>query len=488
MALGPARATMDLQRRAPRNLRRHLERATVRLLVLLAADLTAFAVLRQVYRLVGEGEALGALVARPIETLLPAGYLDGWQFAVALIVGLFVTGNYRPGDARRAPKRLLAGCLLATALPLWAALWHRGLGLVAAQFAVTTSVVWVALVAFRFALEVVDARVVGRTPASSRTLLVGPAEECRALAARRAFAPRGEHAVLGYLDSAAPAHPTALGSLIDLPALIQQYRVESIVVCGHLADDDLGEVVEQAITAGCHVFSVPRVFEVAGVQPSVVWKRDQPLVELTAQTLKAQQFAVKRVVDFLGATVGLVTLAPLFLAVAALIKLASPGPVLFRQRRTGLGGRPFRILKFRTMVDGAEALKPALAHLSYSRDPRLFKIRADPRVSRVGHWLRRWSLDELPQLWNVLRGEMSLVGPRPFVETDLEYYEARHFGRLVAKPGITGLWQVNGRSDIVDFEEVVALDTRYVREWSLWLDLKILFRTIPVVVRRKGAV
>ena len=479
---------MDLQRRAPRNLRRHLERATVRLLVLLTADLAAFAVLRELYRLAGAGEALGAFVAQLIETLLPAGYLDGWQYAAALIIGLCVTGNYGPGDARRAPKRLLAGCLLATALPLWAALWHRGLGLVTVQFAVTTSVVWIALVAFRFALDVVDARVVGRAPASSRTLLVGPAEECRALAARRAFAPRGEHAVLGYVDSAAPAHPTALGSLIDLPALIQQYRVESVVVCGHMADGDLGDVVGQAITAGCHVFSVPRAFEVAGVQPSVVWKRDQPLIELTAQTLKAQQFAVKRVVDFLGASIGLVALAPLFLGVAALIELDSPGPVLFRQRRTGLGGRPFRILKFRTMVDGAEALKPALAHLSYSADPRLFKIRADPRVSRVGHWLRRWSLDELPQLWNVLRGEMSLVGPRPFVETDLEYYEARHFGRLVAKPGITGLWQVNGRSDIVDFEEVVALDTRYVREWSLWLDLKILFRTIPVVVRRKGAV
>src|SRR2546426_8984748 len=147
VALGPARATMDLQRRAPRNLRRHLERATVRLLVLLAADLAAFAVLRELYRLAGEGEALGAPVARPIETLLPAGYLDGWQYAAALIIGLFFTGNYGPGGARPRPKRLLAGCLLATALPLWAALWHRDLGLVAAPFAVTTSLAWIALLA-----------------------------------------------------------------------------------------------------------------------------------------------------------------------------------------------------------------------------------------------------------------------------------------------------------------------------------------------------
>src|SRR2546427_726491 len=174
-----------------------------------------------------------------------------------------------PAHAGRAPRRRLAGCLLATALPLWAALWHRGLGLVAAQYAVTASVVWIALVTVRLALDVVDARVVGRAPASSRTLLIGPAAECRALAARRAFAPRGEHAVLGYVDSAAPAHPTALGSLIDLPALMQQYRVESVVVCGHMADSDLGEVVEQAITAGGHGFSLPRAFEVRGIQPSL---------------------------------------------------------------------------------------------------------------------------------------------------------------------------------------------------------------------------
>src|SRR5438128_646664 len=484
----PARATMDLQRRAPRNLRRHLERATVRLLVLVTADLAAFALLRELYRLVGEGEALGALVARPIETLLPAGYLDGWQYAAALVIGLFVTGNYGPGDARRAPRRLLAGCLLATALPLWAALWHRGLGLVAAQYAVTTSVVWIALVAVRFALDLVDARVVGRTPASSRTLLVGPAEECRALAARRAFAPRGEHAVLGYVDSAAPAHPTALGSLIDLPALIQRYHAESVVVCGHIADGDLGDVVEQAITAGCHVFAVPRAFEVAGVQPSVVWKRTQPLVELSTQTLKAQQFAVKRVVDVVGAVVGLVTLAPLFLAVAALIELDSPGPVVFRQRRTGLGGRPFLILKFRTMRNGAHALQRDLKHLSSASDPRIFKMAGDPRVSRVGRWLRRWAIDELPQLWNVLKGEMSLVGPRPFVETDFSCYASHHFHRLGAKPGITGLWQVRRRSDTVDFEEVIELDTQYIREWSLWLDAKILLLTLPAVIRGKGIV
>ena len=146
------------------------------------------------------------------------------------------------------------------------------------------------------------------------------------------------------------------------------------------------------------------------------------------------------------------------------------------------------MLKLRTMIDGAEEMKPLVAHLNHSGDPRLFKIPNDPRVSRVGKWMRRWSLDELPQLFNVLRGEMSLVGPRPFPESDFTEYQIHHFKRLGAKPGITGLWQVSGRSDIVDFEEVVNLDIRYVRDWSLLLDLKILLMTIPAVIRRQGAV
>jgi lipopolysaccharide/colanic/teichoic acid biosynthesis glycosyltransferase len=145
------------------------------------------------------------------------------------------------------------------------------------------------------------------------------------------------------------------------------------------------------------------------------------------------------------------------------------------------------MLKFRTMREGADQEKAALAHLNHTGDPRLFKIPDDPRVTRLGRHLRRWSLDELPQLWNVFRGDMSLVGPRPFFESDLAGYAEHHFVRLRVKPGITGLWQVSGRSAVVDFEEVVRLDREYVSRWSLWLDLKILALTIPAVVRKVGA-
>jgi len=175
------------------------------------------------------------------------------------------------------------------------------------------------------------------------------------------------------------------------------------------------------------------------------------------------------------------------LAIALAIKLDSPGPVLFGQMRVGLGGRRFRMLKFRTMRNGADAQKGSVAHLNHTGDSRLFKIPNDPRVTRLGRVLRRWSLDELPQLWNVLVGDMSLIGPRPFFEADLLGYEDHHFRRLGAKPGITGLWQVRGRSSVVDFEQVVRLDREYIEDWSLWLDLQILAGTVPAVLRRSGA-
>jgi exopolysaccharide biosynthesis polyprenyl glycosylphosphotransferase len=226
---------------------------------------------------------------------------------------------------------------------------------------------------------------------------------------------------------------------------------------------------------------------VAGVTPRVVWQNDHPFIRLNTPALKGQHLLIKRVMDLVGAGVGMVLLSPVFLAIAVAIKLDSRGPIFFRQERVGLGGRRFRMLKFRSMRTGADQEKAKLQHLNQTGDPRLFKIPDDPRITRVGRFLRRWSLDELPQLWNVFRGDMSLVGPRPFFESDLATYEEHHFRRLGAKPGITGLWQVKGRSSVVDFEEVVRLDREYIERWSVGMDLKILAMTLPAVMRRTGA-
>jgi lipopolysaccharide/colanic/teichoic acid biosynthesis glycosyltransferase len=235
------------------------------------------------------------------------------------------------------------------------------------------------------------------------------------------------------------------------------------------------------------VLAVPRAAEIAGVHPTTVWRRGQPLVQLTAPSLRVPQLVVKRALDLIGGTMGLVVLSPLLAILAVLVKLESRGPAFFAQERVGRGGRLFKIFKLRTMVDGAEAKRDGLLAQSVYGDPRLFKMPGDPRMTRTGRWLRRTSLDELPQLLNVLKGEMSLVGPRPPLPSEVALYEAHHYARFDVKPGITGPWQVAGRNQVTEFEKVVALESEYIRDWSLGTDLTILLRTVPAVLRMNGA-
>jgi lipopolysaccharide/colanic/teichoic acid biosynthesis glycosyltransferase len=194
--------------------------------------------------------------------------------------------------------------------------------------------------------------------------------------------------------------------------------------------------------------------------------------------------ALKRAFDLIGATVLLIVLAPLWLTISLLIKMDSPGPILFRQRRIGQYGVPFRMLKFRTMVEGADARKPALLHMNEAAEG-LFKINGDPRLTRVGRWLRRTSLDELPQLLDVISGRMSLVGPRPLVPDEDALITGSRRSRLSMRPGMTGVWQVNGASAI-PIREMVELDRDYIEHWSIWLDVKLLLRTASHVVQRRG--
>jgi len=259
------------------------------------------------------------------------------------------------------------------------------------------------------------------------------------------------------------------------------------VVAGYLPDNRFREVVDASLEAESQLLSVPRSIAIAGVQPNLVWRRGQPLVELTAPSLKGWQVFVKRAIDIIGAAVGAVLLTPLLALVAIAVKVESRGPVFFTQDRVGQGGRRFRIIKFRTMVNGAEKRRDELLSSSLYSDPRLFKMPRDPRITRLGRWLRRTSIDELPQLVNVLRGQMSLVGPRPPLPSEVALYEEHHYARFDVKPGITGPWQVAGRNQITDFERVVALETHYIREWSLLNDLSILLRTVWVVAQMRGA-
>jgi lipopolysaccharide/colanic/teichoic acid biosynthesis glycosyltransferase len=193
---------------------------------------------------------------------------------------------------------------------------------------------------------------------------------------------------------------------------------------------------------------------------------------------------IKRSIDTAGALVGLLILAIVFIPIAVAIKLDSPGPVLYRQERFGLQGRPFTIIKFRSMVQNADELKAIVPNEAKGL---IFKNRKDPRVTQVGRFLRRTSLDELPQFWNVLKGDMSLVGTRPPTRDEVSHYDTRHWLRLNVKPGLTGEWQVNGRSAVKDFEEIVDLDLRYQLHWTPLYDLQIIWRTIGVLINKSGA-
>jgi exopolysaccharide biosynthesis polyprenyl glycosylphosphotransferase len=483
----PAEVRLHLQRRAPANLRHHVRRAAVRLAVLIVADMLAFGAMRELVRGVREYAWLGSSLSATLQAALPAGMLNGWQYATALFVGLVILGNYGPGDQRRDPRRLFAACALATALPLWGTLWTRGIEPVLLQYGATVVLVWLGLVAERLTINRIGAWVRPPEKDAVDTLFVGPAGACLEAAASPAFASGTDYRPIGFVDAQIPPAPGSLGHVSEIPLLLAASGAQIVALCGYLSDKQFQDVVDAALAGGCQVLAVPRAAEIAGVHPNTVWRRGQPLVQLTAPSLKGPHLVVKRALDLMGATIGLVALSPVLAILAVLVKLGSPGPAFFAQERVGRGGRLFRILKLRTMVDGAEARRDDLLSQSVYGDARLFKVTSDPRTTRLGRWLRRTSLDELPQLINVLNGEMSLVGPRPPLPSEVALYEAHHYARFDVKPGMTGPWQVNGRTEVRDFERVVALESEYVRNWSLGLDLVILMRTIPAVFRMRGA-
>lgn len=212
-----------------------------------------------------------------------------------------------------------------------------------------------------------------------------------------------------------------------------------------------------------------------------------PLPSAPHPSLYGLQGFCKRAIDVVGSLVGLALLAPVLLLVAIAIKLDSPGAVIFKQRRVGLEGSEFDMYKFRSMVVEAEAMKADLLALNEMKDGPIFKIARDPRVTRVGRFIRRTSLDEFPQLVNVLSGKMSLVGPRPPLPSEVVYYTAEQRQRLSVVPGATGLWQVSGRSNLDSFKTMVGLDLEYIRNWSLVSDLRIIFKTVLVVLKMDGS-
>ena len=323
------------------------------------------------------------------------------------------------------------------------------------------------------------------------TLIVGTNQEALYLAERLSASQFG-YQPLGFV-STGPDDRTVLnglpvlGSIDGLRPFIHQTGATCVFVAATaVQSEDVKHVLKARRLDGVEIrvtANFPAVLSATRFTPQSI--NGLIALSVNAVRLTRSQAVAKRAFDVVASILALVALSPLLAAIALAIRLTTPGPALFRQQRLGLQRRPFKVLKFRTMVTGAELMLADLASCNEADGP-LFKVRQDPRVTRIGRWLRRYSLDELPQLWNVLRGEMSLVGPRPPLPTEVELYEEWQLDRLEVRPGITGLWQVSGRSDL-SFDEYVRLDLFYVENWSLAYDLFILVKTIPMLISTRGA-
>ena len=272
--------------------------------------------------------------------------------------------------------------------------------------------------------------------------------------------------------------------------LLHEHSASGVLVSArHTQLDRVESVIQLCEIEGVEAWLVADFFATQIARASFDEMLGHPLLVFRSTPEASWQILAKAVLDFVGALLLLIllTVIPVIPVVALLIKFTSPGPVFFRQQRSGINGTPFTIFKFRTMATNAEQLKHELAAMNEMSGP-VFKVTNDPRVTPVGKWLRKFSLDELPQLFNILRGEMSLVGPRPLpVDEVKRFNDLAHRRRLSVKPGLTGLWQVSGRSKISDFRDWVRLDLEYIDNWSIWLDLIILLRTVPAVFVGIGA-
>jgi exopolysaccharide biosynthesis polyprenyl glycosylphosphotransferase len=327
------------------------------------------------------------------------------------------------------------------------------------------------------------------------TVIVGAGEVGQLIARKFLHHPEYGINLVGFVDSDPMAredeleHLRVLGGPESLPGIVRLLDVERVVIA--FSRDSHGEtlaLIRSLKDLDVQVDIVPRLFEIVGSNIGMHTVEGLPLFGLPPLRLSRSSRLLKRVTDLVLSTAALVLLSPVLTLFALWIKLDSRGPVFFRQVRMGSGEKTFRIVKFRTMVADADQRKDEVVHLNMHNggDPRMFKIPNDPRVTRIGRFLRRYSLDELPQLFNVFKGQMSLVGPRPLILDEDQYVTEWARKRLDIKPGITGLWQVLGASDI-PFEEMTRLDYLYVTNWTLWGDLRLMLHTLPALARSRRA-
>src|SRR5829696_2334002 len=387
---------------------------------------------------------------------------------------------YDRAPVRRSPGGLLGAAFCWAGLAMIGATIYPESGLGLGEIASAAVLGLLCSGALRFLYELALGRIYRRGFGQTPVLLVGDDEGRTRLRRMMEHVP-GAYALAGEVDLGSGAYLASVREMLD------RTEARGVVLVGAegLPDEELLDLVHSVRLRGVPLRVVPGAFALMRGRTILSEGMGLPLLEVHYPGLDNTQRTLKRVLDVTVSLGGLVLLSPLFLAVAIAVRLDSPGPVFFRQKRVGADEKVFVCYMFRSMQRDAEVRQADFEDLNEVEGPA-FKIREDPRVTRVGRFLRRWSVDELPQLVNVLKGEMSLVGPRPLPVRDFLGMEESHKGRLGAVPGMTGYWQTSGRSDL-SFEEMVRLDLYYIENWSLSFDLKIILKTLGAVIRREGA-
>jgi exopolysaccharide biosynthesis polyprenyl glycosylphosphotransferase len=429
----------------------------------------------------GDGDVLWGLLWRegPAEWLRWAAPITVLVFAQA--------GLYRPRELRPGVGRILA-CLIVVALIVLAFGVGTGYDFSTSGLIPTSVVVSAVTIGLlRAAYDSTTLELMRAAGIRRRVVLVGRGDSLVRLRSSLAAARGGlAYEFVGVVAPEAVPGLPLLGSRAELARVLDEVRPDEVILTEADFDErTVLEVVDQAHRQGIKVRLAPDTTELLVQRGEYVPGQGAPLFELRPPVLTGWDWMVKRAFDLVVSVLVLVIGLPLWLLVAVAIKLDSRGPVLFVDRRVGVGEREFGMLKFRTMVAGAPELQAEL-EAENEAEGALFKIRDDPRVTRVGRFLRRFSLDEIPQVINVLKREMSLVGPRPLPLRDHRLLEDWHRARYGVLPGMTGLWQISGRSGL-SFDDLVRLDFTYLENWSIWLDISIIVKTIPAVISRRGA-
>lgn len=404
---------------------------------------------------VASGSRAGLYRSVPLASIVDEGFL----VAKSTLYGGFVlfTLLYVYGRTRISPFTIAATCAL-TAVSLLSTRQLRS-----------------AVLAKRFAS--------GR--GLRNVLILGTTNVAKKLARHLSSDTRLGYVVKGFLDDHRNGDSRVIGTFEELPTILRSHFIDEVFVTLPADRALIERLALEAASYRVDVKVVPDLFNVFGWHAPVEYAGGVPVIALHRERKPRIQLYLKRAIDLIGAAGGIIILSPVVLLISLLILIDSGGPIFYRSERVGHKGRIFLCWKFRTMVSNAESLLDSLLHLNERKDI-LFKMSNDPRLTRVGRFLRRYSLDELPQLLNVLAGDMSLVGPRPPTPREYEQYQLEHLRRLEVIPGMTGLWQVSARSD-PSFETYIRYDLEYIEDWSLWLDFKVLAKTIPTVLSGNGA-